>query len=381
MVSDNAVFPPVLYAKPSITEKEIAFVKNAVEHGWGQQCNYWLDRFEDTFAGYMGSPHAVATSSATGALHLGLAALGIGPGDEVIIADTNWIASVAPVVHLGATPVFVDIREDTWCLDPVAVQQAVTPRTRAILAVHLYGNLCDMAALETIASAHNLYLIEDAAEAVGSGWGVRKAGARGKFGIFSLHGTKTLSTGEGGVFVTADDDLAARVRILNNHGRVPGDARQFFATAVGYKFKMGSLQAALGCAQVERARELVERRREIFFQYHSVLSEHPDLAMNPVPELPVQYGYWMPAMVFSERCGVSQTEMLEAFKNSNIDGRAFFSPLSGQARFTPCRSNLVSYSIAPRGVNLPSYHDMTESDIKRVCDVVFEVLEKHCRRP
>ena len=161
--------------------------------------------------------YAIATSSCTGAIHMGMHALGIGPGDEVIMADTNWIATAAPVVHLGSTPVFVDILPDSWCMDPEQVEAAITPKTKAIVAVHLYGNLCDMDALLAIGERHGIPVIEDAAEAVGSVYHGKRAGSMSRFGAFSFHGTKTITTGEGGMFVTNDPDLYEQVLTLSNH--------------------------------------------------------------------------------------------------------------------------------------------------------------------
>ena len=235
----------IYYTKPSITEREIRYAADAVTHGWGERCYEYIARFEQLFKLHLGVRHAIATSSGTGALHLGMAALNIGLGDEVILADINWIASAAPIIHLGAKPVLVDVLPDTWCLDPAAVEAAITPRTKAILAVHLYGNLCDMDALAAIAQKHGLHLIEDAAEAVGSIWHDRRAGSMGTFGAFSFHGTKTITTGEGGIFVTDDDALYEHVLTLSNHGRARGEKRQFWPECVGYKYKMSNVQAAI----------------------------------------------------------------------------------------------------------------------------------------
>lgn len=358
----------ILYAKPSITEKEIAYILDAAKNGWGQDCNGYIDRLEKDFASFLGVSSAHATSSATGALHLGLAALGIGPEDEIILADTNWVATVAPVVNLGATPRFVDISPDTWCIDPESARQAITPKTKAIIATHLYGNLCAMDALEKIAADHNLYLIEDAAEALGSRWADgRNAGSRGIFSIFSFHGTKTASTGEGGMLASNDTALMERARMLNNHGRILDDKKQFWAHEIGYKFKMGNLQAALGCAQLERLDELVERRRNIFGYYHDALSGLG--TMNPVPTNGDKYCYWMPTIVFPEATGILSDSILEAFRKNNIDGRPFFQPLSLQAHFENI-DNPFSYSIPQRAVNLPAYHDMTEADQERVINIL-----------
>lgn len=364
----------IYYAKPSITELEVQYAMDAAQNGWGEHCYDYLERFEENFSKYIGSKYAVATSCGTGALELGLAALGIGPGDEVILADTNWIASAAPVVHLGATPVFVDILPNTWCLDPQKVEEAITARTKAIIAVHIYGNLCDMDALERIAEAHGLFLLEDAAEALGSHWQDKRAGTRGIFGVFSFHGTKTLTTGEGGMLVSDDANLVGRVRMLNDHGRARGDSRQFRASEVGYKFRMSNIQAALGCAQLTRVESLVARRREIFFNYARLLSGCP-LSMNPIPDNGEVYGYWMPTVVFDRETGVTQQEILRRFSENTIDGRAFFSPLSRQAHFSCARENPVSSEIWTRAVNLPAYHDITDDDQYRVAAILREALK------
>lgn len=365
----------IFYTKPSITAREAELAADAAVNGWGAHCYDYINKFEDGFRRYVGTDFAVATSSATGALHLGLAGLGVGAGDEVILADTNWIASVAPVVHLGATPVFVDILPDTWCLDPQKVENAITPRTKAILAVHLYGNLCDMDALEKIAEKHGLFLIEDAAEALGSHWGTVRAGSRGVFGAFSFHGTKTMTTGEGGMLVTNNPGLYEKVLTLNNHGRARGEKRQFWASVVGYKFKMSNIQAAIGCAQLERIEELCARRREIFHTYRRLLSPYPEIRLNPVPT-DAEYGYWIPSAIFAQQTDVRQDDVLAAFSAENIDGRAFFWPLSLQADFLPRRENIVSYDIPQRAVNLPSYHEIDEYDQRRVVEVLANLLER-----
>src|SRR4029453_15677785 len=192
---DSAPNPSrIYYTKPSITEREIAYATDAATNGWGERCYEYIDRFEAMFRTHLGVRHAIATSSCTGALHMGLAALGVGPGDEVILGDINWIAWAAPITYLGATPVLVDVLRDTWCLDPACVEAAITPRTKAIIAVHLYGNLCDMDALLAIGARHGNPVIEDAAEAIGSVDRGRRAGSMGAFSTFSFHGTKTVTT-------------------------------------------------------------------------------------------------------------------------------------------------------------------------------------------
>jgi perosamine synthetase len=239
--------PRIHYTKPSITELEVTYATDAARNGWGERCYEYILRFEAAFKAHLDVKYAIATSSCTGALHMGLAALGVGPGDEVILADTNWIASAAPIVHLGAKPVFVDILPDSWCIDPELAEAAITPRTKAIMAVHLYGNLCDMDRLLDIGKRHGIPIIEDAAEAIGSQYHDKRAGSMGKFGGFSFHGSKTLTTGEGGMFVTNDADLYEKVLTLSNHGRARGQTKQFWPDTVSYKYKMSNIQAAIGC--------------------------------------------------------------------------------------------------------------------------------------
>ncbi len=362
----------ILYTKPSITTLEVSYATDAAANGWGEHCYDYVDRFEAAFCEHLGVPYAIATSSCTGALHMALAALGIGPGDEVIIADTNWIASVAPVTYLGATPVFVDVRSDTWCIDPVCVEAAITPRTRMILAVHLYGNMCDMSALLAIGARHGIAVVEDAAEALGSGWLGRRAGAIGQFGVFSFHGSKTVATGEGGMFVTSDEALYEKVLSLSYHGRARGQSRQFWPSAIGFKYKMSNVQAAIGVGQLERIDELLGRKREIFGRYQARLSGQNGISLNPEPTGTCN-GYWMPTAVFQRESGVTRTKLLAAFAAENIDARVFFWPLSSLSFFQSALGNINAYDLPERAINLPSYHDMTDDDISRVIDVLLRI--------
>lgn len=365
--------PRIHYTKPSITEREVEYATDAARNGWGDRCYEYINRFEELFKQHLGVKYAIATSSCTGALHMGLAALGIGPGDEVILADTNWIATAAPIVHLGAKPVFVDILADSWCIDPELAEAAITPRTKAIIAVHLYGNLCDMDHLLAIGEKHGLPIVEDAAEAIGSVYQGKRAGSMGKFGAFSFHGTKTLTTGEGGMFVTNDPELYEHVLTLSNHGRARGQTKQFWPDMVGFKYKMSNIQAAIGCAQIERIDSLVERKRSIFADYLKHLGNLPGISMNPEPP-GTTIGAWMPTLVFSQQSEITLEILTTAFKESNIDARVFFHPLSCLAMFSPYPVNQNAFEIHNRAINLPSYFDMDTIEIERVIDVVRSLL-------
>ncbi|MBB5360686.1 perosamine synthetase [Rhodanobacter sp. ANJX3] len=360
------------YTKPSITALEIGYATDAAANGWGERCYDYIYRFEALFREHLGVKHAIATSSATGALHIGMAAMGIGAGDEVVLGDINWIASAAPIIHLGATPILVDVLADSWCLDPAAVEAAITPKTRAILAVHLYGNLCDMNALREIGKRHGIPVIEDAAEAIGSAWYGHRAGSMGIFGAFSFHGTKTMTTGEGGIFVTNDDDLYEKALTLSNHGRARGEARQFWPETIGFKYKMSNLQAAIGCGQIERIEELIAGKRRVFEYYRNAMRALP-LRMNP-ERGEVINGYWMPTIVIDEHVPFERSALLHSFEANNIDARVFFWPLSSLPSFTPHPANIVSYSLSSRAVNLPSYHDMKDEELDRVIACVSKLL-------
>ncbi|HEX5000801.1 MAG TPA: DegT/DnrJ/EryC1/StrS family aminotransferase, partial [Terriglobia bacterium] len=279
---------------------------------------------------------------------------------------------------LGATPVLVDVLEDSWCLDPERVERAITSRTRAIIAVHLYGNLADLDALNDIARRHNLFLIEDAAEALGSEYQGRKAGASSLFSVFSFHGTKVMTTGEGGMFATNDPELCRRVEQLNNHGRAAGDMRQFWPSALGYKFKMSNIQAALGCAQLERIDELVARKREIFFRYRdALLPGIPGAAMNPEPA-GVLNSFWMPTLVLPPEQRGRRDGILHSMQAAGIDSRVFFPPLSDTPVFRdfPRADTPRAHDLHERALNLPTYHDLTPADQERVIDAAMEVVRQ-----
>ena len=362
------------YTRPSITPLEQAYAADAVANGWGEKCYEYLNRFEKAFGKYLGVEFTIATSSCTGAMHMGLAALGIGADDEVILADTNWIATAAPIVHLGAKPVFVDILADTWCIDPEKVERAVTTKTKAIIATHIYGNLCDMDRLSEIGLRHGIPVIEDAAEALGSIWKGRRAGSMGAFGTFSFHGSKTITTGEGGMFVTHNAALYERVLTLSNHGRARGQTKQFWPDMVGFKYKMSNVQAAIGCAQLERVDELVEKKRQILSYYREKLGHLQGLSLNPEPPGTVN-GAWMPTVVFAKDMKITREQLMAAFKAENIDARVFFWPLSSLPSFQPVEQNTIAWDIPGRAINLPSYHDMSATDLNRVVGVLERVYE------
>lgn len=354
--------------KPSISELEISYVNDAIRNGWGSKCYDYIHRFENQFAAFQGSSHALATSSCTGAIHIALMALGVKPGDEVIVPEITWIASVEPVLYIGAKPVLVDVLPDTWCIDPVKIEAAITPKTSAIIPVHVYGNLCDMDAIMDIAKRHKLVVLEDAAEGLGSEYKGKKAGSIGDAGVFSFHGTKTLSTGEGGMLVTNRTDIWEKARILNDHGRNPKLNKTYWMEEYGYKYKVSNLQAAMGCAQVERADELITKKRQIFSWYKEFLDDFP-CSLNPEPA-GTKNSYWLPTAIIDKTLKFEREKLFAFMKQNNIDGRPFFYPLSSLPVFDSRPENTVSYDIYGRGINLPSYHDLRQADVEYICSII-----------
>jgi perosamine synthetase len=308
-------------------------------------------------------------------------ALGIGPGDEVIVPDATWIASVAPVNYVGATPVFADIDAQTWCLSPEAFEAAITPRTKAAIVVDLYGAMPDWDRLKDIADRHGVALIEDAAEAIGSRWRDRPAGAFGVMAAFSFHGSKTVTTGEGGMLVLDDDALLDRVQRLRDHGRKPGDI-MFFNEEIGWKYKMSAMQAALGLAQLERLSELVDGKRAIYAWYRDALADWNGGYLNPDVD-GLYNSYWMSTVVLHPDLGVTKEALVPALIEQGIGARPFFYPLSAipAYRDTPQAAqaraaNQVAYAVTPYGVNLPSALNLDRNSVAKVSTVLQETVRK-----
>ncbi|MFA5956100.1 DegT/DnrJ/EryC1/StrS family aminotransferase [Hyphomicrobium sp.] len=367
-------------AGPWITEKEVGCAADAAANGWYERAGYYVQRFEDAFANYLGVKHAIAVPHCTSAIHLALAALDIREGDEIIVPDITWIASAAPINYVRATPVFADIDPTTWCLSADSVRACVTERTKVIIPVGLYGLMPDMDALRKVADEYGLHIVEDAAQTIGARYKGRLAGTFGDVGVFSFHGTKTLTTGEGGMFVTDDSRLFERAQILRDHGRTKANFQNFYNTEVAFKYRMSSVQAALGCAQLERIEELVGRKRQLFGWYKERLSDIPGLQLNAEPD---DYfnTFWMTTIVVNPDLGLNAQQLISALSENAIDTRPFFHPLSSLPAYSHLprvaeskARNTTAYSISPRALNLPSAMKLTEAQIDRVCVVLRQLL-------
>ena len=364
---------------PWITRKEIDYVTDAVTNAWYANANIYNERFEAAFSEYLGVKYAISLPSCTSAIHLSLRSLGVGPGDEVIVPDLTWIATSAPISYVGAKPVFADVDKKTWCLSAESLEQLIGPKTKAVIPVDLYGNMPEMDSIRKITKDNGIAVIEDAAEAIGSVYIDRKAGSFGDTGVFSFHGSKTLTTGEGGMLVTDLEDIYHRSLFLRDHGRNPGD-KMFWNTEVAYKYKMTSMQAALGLAQLERIDELVERKRQIFKWYQSELGGVPEITMNyEAPD--TKNTYWMVTVVIDDKFGLKKEALMALMSEKGIDCRPFFYPLSSIPAYRDLEQaeqarqrNRNAYEISPYGINLPCGMKMTEETVGYVCDVLKSVL-------
>ena len=371
---------PIPIAGPWVTDREVDYVARAAAEDWYGNAGASLSRFEQAFAARIGVAHAIAVPHCTAALHLALLAAGVGPGDEVIVPDITWVATAAPIYYVGATPVFADVDPESWCLTPESIERCLSDTTAAVITVDLYGAMPDMDAIEALADRAGVFVIEDAAEAVGATWNGSPAGSFGLAGTFSFHGSKTLTTGEGGMLVTDDDDVHSRVLFLRDHGRPVGAHRHFLTTEIGYKYRMSSLQAAFGLAQVERLDDLIARKRQIFEWYRQRLEDLPGVVLNA--ERPgLVNTYWMVTAVVDRSYGVSTPELMDRLLEHDVQSRPFFHPLSSLPAFAGAPDaaaaairNTVSYDLSPRSINLPSALLLDESDIDQVCNAFRAVL-------
>lgn len=363
----------ILTAGPSITQKEVDYVSDAVKNGWNENWNGYLKKFERSFAEFIGVKYALATSSCTGAMHLALLALGIKEGDEVIMADLAWVAPANVVKYINAVPVLVDVLEDTWCLDPESVKRAVTAKTKAIMPVHLYGHPCDMNEINTIAKENNLFVIEDAAQGIGSLYNDKKLGGLSDIGCFSFQGAKIMVTGEGGMLVTDNKKLHERAKFFNNHGRDPKGS--FWIYEVGYKYKMSNLQAALGLAQLERIEAFVEKKRLVYKWYKDRLGAVEGFRLNA--EKPyVRSNYWMTSIVLKRDFGINRDELMRRLKEeARVDSRSFYYPISEFKPFSKRFENEISKELALSGINLPSGYNLNEEDIDWIAKNIRKFLK------
>jgi len=365
----------IYMAGADVGELEVEYVTDALRNGWYENKYYYCETLEKEFAAYHNRKYALMTPNCTTSIHLILAALGIEDGDEVIVPECTWIASVSPVKYQKATPVFCDIEKDSWCLDPESVINAITEKTKAIIAVDLFGNMPNMDALQKICDDHGLYLIEDAAEALGSSYKGIKAGKFGVASTFSFHNTKTMTTGEGGMLLLDDDELYEKCVKLRDHGRGP-NTKPYYNDMVGFKYMPFNVQAALGLAQFHRVEELIRNKKAQYLFYKKNLSDL-DLQFNHEPSH-VFNSAWITAIVLGESYDIDKHEFMRSLNEIGVPTRPFFYPLTSIPAFDMeeehINKNINAYQISSRGFNLPGAANLTEEQLKFVCDGIRSVL-------
>ncbi|MDI6701315.1 MAG: DegT/DnrJ/EryC1/StrS family aminotransferase [bacterium] len=360
-------------SEPSITQKEIEYVTDAVKSGWVSSLGYYISEFEKKFAKYIGVKYALATSNGTTALHLALVSLGIGKDSEIIIPDLTFIATANAVTYTGAKPVMVDIDPETWCMDPKVVKKAVTEKTKAIIPVHLYGHPVNMDEINKIAREHGLYVVEDAAEAHGAEYKGKKVGSLGDCGVFSFYGNKIITTGEGGMIITNDEKLYEKAKFLRDHAM--SKEKKYWHTEIGYNYRITNLQAALGLAQLDRIDELIEKKIQIFNWYKEFLGDMEGIRLNPQKKW-AKNVFWMVCLVLDKEFGISRDELMVKLKEKGIDTRPFFYPMTEMPMYNICNTyNPIAKSLSERGLNLPSGINLKEKEVKWITENIMKITE------
>jgi perosamine synthetase len=359
-------------SKPSVTEKELAYVTDAVRSTWISSLGKYIDRFEREFADFCGVKYAIAVMNGTVAIQLALEALGVKPGDEVIVPDLSFIATANAVLYIGAVPVFVDVDPETFCLDPNKIEAAITSKTRAILPVHLYGHPADMQKINAIAEKYNLLVIEDAAEAHGAAIKGKKTGSWGHCATFSFYGNKNITTGEGGMITTNDEVLYKRCRFLRDHAMSPD--KRYWHPERGYNFRMTNIQAAIGCAQLERITEIMSEKTRVFNAYQEYLQGCDKISLNHT--LPwATNAYWLITARFEGYDERKRDKLMVKLKEKGIDSRPFFYPMSAMPYLRTNVNNPVTYKVYAEGINLPTYFGLSNEDIRYIAEQLKLIVE------
>jgi perosamine synthetase len=367
-------FIPV--CEPVLGNKELQYVTETVQSGWISSKGSFIQRFEEGFARYCGAKYGIAVCNGTVALHLALAVIGIGRGDEVIVPDFAMIACANSVSYLGARPVFVDAESETWCVDPSLIESKIGKRTKVIMPVHMYGHPVNMAQIMEVADRYELPVVEDAAEAHGAECRGKKVGAIGDIGCFSFYANKIITTGEGGMLVTSDEELAAKARLLRDQAFEPN--RRFLHRFVGYNYRMTNMQAAIGLAQLERIQEFVEARRNHASLYNELLRNIEGLVLHP--EAPwAKNVYWMYTILVEDSFGIDRDRLMQRLRLRGIDTRPTFYPLHLQPIYDDGyhgESFDVAIWLGDKGVNLPSSSGLSDSQIERVVSAIADAKKE-----
>jgi perosamine synthetase len=367
-----AEFIPV--SLPSLGGNEKLYVDACLESTWISSIGEFIDRFETRFAEYCRTKHAISCCNGTVALHLALLGLGVGPGDDVLVPSLTYVATVNAVKYCGATPVFVDSDRETWNISPDDIRRKISPRTKAIIPVHLYGKPAPMEEIIGLAADHGIKVVEDAAEAVGATYRGRPVGSIGDLATFSFFGNKIITCGEGGMVLTNDDQLASRIRQLKGQGQDP--ARRYWFPIVGYNYRMTNIEAAIGLAQLERVEDYLTARDEIAGWYRSALEGMANL-MLPASHKDERAVCWLFSVVFDEETGNLRDRVAARLKEEGVDSRPFFYPCHTLPPYAETGSLSGCENaewLGRRGLSLPTWVGLKRDQIIRICDSIKSEL-------
>lgn len=361
---------------PYIEGNEWEYIKDCLDTNWVSSVGSYVDLFEEKFRKYVNAKSATVTINGTSAITLALQALGIGPGDEVIVPSMTFIASVNPIKYVGAEPVFVDITIDTWVMDTEKVEELITEKTKAIIPVHLYGNVVDMDRLLEIANKYNLYIIEDATEALGSSYRTKdgkwhKVGTVGDFGTFSFNGNKLITTGSGGMLVTNNEEFGSKVKYLSNQAKTILPNGGVIHNDIGYNYRMPNIVAAMGVAQLEKIDKYINNKIKNAEKYNNFLKNIKNIQL-PVEKDNVKHSQWLYSILINEQYFMSRDELIKKLKENEIMTRPFFYPIHEMKPYINSKKGTMEVTdiVSRNGINLPSSVGLTEEEIKIVCECI-----------
>lgn len=358
---------------PEIRGNEWKYVKECLDTNWVSSVGSYVDKFENDFASYMKAKGAVVTMNGTAALELALRTLGIGQGDEVIVSSLTFISPVNTIKYVEAEPVFVDVCKDTWVMDADKIEELITPKTKAILPVHIYGNPVDMNKVMDLARKYNLFVIEDATESLGAEYKGKKVGNIGDIGCFSFNGNKLITTGAGGMLVTNDEKLAQRAKYLSTQTKSVLDNGAFYHEEIGYNFRMPNILAAMGCAQLEMIEEYVKAKIDQANSYNKLLESVKGISI-PAEKHDTINVNWLYSVIVEEDFPLTRNELINRLKENEIQSRPFFMPVHHMPPYINCKHGDMSVTdfVSERGINLPSSVGLSGEDIEKVCRVISE---------
>lgn len=366
----NDIYIPV--SQPQLRNNELKYLTDALVSTWISSTGKYILEFESEFSKYCDTKYGVAVSNGTAALHLALVVLGIGKGDEVIVPDITFAATINAVLYTGATPVIVDVEKDSWCIDSYEILKALTKRTKAIIPVHLYGQPCDMESIMHIAREHHLFVIEDCAEAHGATYAGKKVGSFGDIGCFSFFGNKVITTGEGGMCVTNCADLQNKMKLYRDHGM--SKTYKYYHEVIGFNYRMTNMQAAIGVAQLEKIEEILNERKRLEEDYRRIFGNELNIQWQADSLANRQRIVWLVSALVPSN---DRDLLIKTLKKRNIDARPFFIPLSQMKIYEKYTfSNKNSKVISKKGINLPTIATMECEDIETIKDVFLILCRK-----